>query len=420
MRKAASGAWTGSSSGSLEPVAWRARLFQSGRRPPRWDAMGQAHLLISTGEHVGEQGLIRAQAHEMSDGSPLPPLPPLGDTRPTRLEDVPAEGAGTTMPLLLEPDRQSTSDVASVESAGNPLTLPPTDPETAPAVVAHRPIRHTASVITACGVHIAVLLALFLTPPLEYGSGGEARDAISVSIVGASAIDRRQPAAVSAEAAPSQVSPDPGEDTAQSAPTPETTALHEPPIEQPLSEQAKPDTTLAAPSEPALETAPEEAPQITSPPTPPEQTKLAAVEPPEKTVEDKPKEELPTPPSPAANASGGPGADGNGSAHQTTVAAVASQGDINAYGAAVQTALLAVDQREARARASALQAKGTVVVRLTLDDRGALVSAEIMKSSGRPQLDDAALLLIRLAAFPPPPPGLTADQRAYIAPIRFQ
>jgi protein TonB len=364
----------------------------------------------------------------MSDGSPLPPLPPLGDTRPTRLEDVPAEGAGTTMPLLLEPDRQATSDVASVESAGNPLTLPPTDPETAPAVVAHRPIRHTASVIAACGVHIAVLLALVSAPAVEFGYGGRgARDAISVSIVSANAIKTREPTANATETAPSQVSPNLGEDTAQSTPTPETTAHHEPPVEQAHSEDAKPDTKLAAPSEPAPEAAPEEAPQITSPPKPPEETKLSAAEPPptpvppEKSVEDKPKDNAPTPPSPAASAFGGDPADGTAlDKAAQTAAPAARQGEIHAYGAAVQTALLAVDQREAKARASALQAKGTVVVRLTLDDRGALVSAEIMKSSGRPQLDDAALLLIRLAAFPPPPPGLTADQRAYIAPIRFQ
>ena len=101
-------------------------------------------------------------------------------------------------------------------------------------------------------------------------------------------------------------------------------------------------------------------------------------------------------------------------------AAGASPGEIHAYGTAVQMALLAVDQREAKARVSASGAKGTVVVRLSIDDKGGLVRAEIIKSSGRPQLDDAALLLIRLAAFPPPPAGLTADQRSYIAPIRFQ
>jgi protein TonB len=383
--------------------------------------MGRLRPLISAAEHVGEQGLIRARSPEMSDGSPLPPLPPLGDTRPTRSEDVPAEGAGTTTPLLLEPDRQSTAEAAaSADGVKVQLTLPPADPESAPTVVGRHSIGHTTSVIAACGVHIAVLLALTSPPPLEYGSGGGARDAISVSIVGASAIDGRQVAAVSTEAAPSQVSPDRGEDTAQSAPTPERTTPQEPPVEQARSEEANPDTTLAAPAEPAPEAASEEASQITSPPKPPEETKLAAVEPPEKPIEDKPKEEAPTPPSPAANAAGGATADGNGSDHQTTVAAPASQGEIHAYGAAVQSALLAVDQREAKVRASALQAKGTVVVRLTLDDRGALVSAEIMKSSGRPKLDEAALLLIRLAAFPPPPPGLTADQRAYIAPIRFQ
>ena len=83
-------------------------------------------------------------------------------------------------------------------------------------------------------------------------------------------------------------------------------------------------------------------------------------------------------------------------------------------------ALLAVDQREAKVRASATKAKGTVVVRLSIDAGGGLVSAAVMKSSGRAELDDAALLLIRLATFPPPPASLTSEQRSYIAPIRFQ
>lgn len=388
--------------------------------------MGRPRLLIGAAEHVGEQGLIRARSPEMSDGLPLPPLPPLGDTRPTRSEDVLAEVAGATTPLLLDPDRQPASGVAaSADRADIPLTLPPGDPARAPAIVVRHPIRQTASVIAACGAHVAVLLALVSTPPVEFGYGGTALDAISVSIVPANAIATRQPEADVALAAPSNIAPNPGEDSTQSTPSPEKTALQEPPVEQAHSEEAKPDTKLAAPSEPALKAASEAAPQITSPPK--EETKLAAVEPPpvptppEKPVEERPKEDVPTPPSPAAEVAGGAAADGNAPDQAVRAAgAAASPGDIHAYGVAVQSALLAVDQRDAKARASALQAKGTVVVRLTLDDRGALVKAEIVKSSGRPQLDDAALLLIRLAAFPPPPPGLNADQRAYIAPIRFQ
>lgn len=390
--------------------------------------MGRPRLLIGAAEHVGEQGLIRARSPEMSDGSPLPPLPPLGDTRPTRSEDVLAEVAGATTPLLLDPDRQPASGVAaSADRADIPLTLPPGDPARAPAIVVRHPIRQTASVIAACGAHVAVLLALVSTPPVEFGYGGTELDAISVSIVPASAIATRQPADEAAQAAPSNIAPNPGEDSTPSAPAPEKAAYQETPNEQPRPDEAELGPKLAAPLEEAPVAAPEEAPRITSPPKPPEETKLAVVEPPpapappEKTIEDKPEEVVPTPPSPAAVAAGGDASHGTAPDQAVRAAgAAASPGDIHAYGVAVQSALLAVDQRDAKARASALQAKGTVVVRLTLDDRGGLVKAEIVKSSGRPQLDDAALLLIRLAAFPPPPPGLTADQRAYIAPIRFQ
>jgi TonB family protein len=51
---------------------------------------------------------------------------------------------------------------------------------------------------------------------------------------------------------------------------------------------------------------------------------------------------------------------------------------------------------------------------------GALERADVQKSSGHRQLDEAAVQLVRLTAFPRPPAGLTEAQRAYIAPIVFR
>jgi protein TonB len=354
--------------------------------------------------------------------APHPPLPPLGDHRPTRGDDMPAEGADAAFPLELSPrpaPGESTATQADLE-------LPPADPDSAPRRTTRHPIRRTAAMIAAGGAHVLVLLALVSAPPTEFGYGGEALDAISVSIVSANAIDARQTTAdASAQAAPSQIAPEPGEDSATSEATPEKTAPPEEKAEQQPPEPAEPDIKLAAPEQPAPDAVPDEAPQLASPPKPPEEIKVASAEPvpapPEKPTENAPREETPTPPAPAASAAGGAASHGEAPDQPAQpAAAAASRGEINAYGAAVQSALLAVDQREAKARASASRAKGTVVVRLSIDGNGRLADAHVVKSSGQTQLDDAALLLIRLAAFPPPPPGLTAAQRSYIAPIRFQ
>ena len=360
--------------------------------------------------------------HEMpdDDAPKSQVLPPLGDHRPTRADDAPPDSAKATVPLELSPmpDRNEAGAAAAA-----PVELPAADPEAAPQHPPRRPARRMASLSAACGAHVLILLALVSPPPVEFGHGGIARDAVSVSIVPASAIEARQPQAdAAAQAAPSQVSQQPGEDSTASAASPEKTAPAGEKAERELSDPATTDIGLAAPKDLALEAVPEEAPEVSRPSKPPEAIEIAAAEPPEKPVEDNaPREEAPTPSAPAAEAAGG--ATARGSAPEQPpqpVVAAASPGEIHAYGTAVQMALLAVDQREAKARASASKAKGTVVVRLSIDAGGGLTSAEVVTSSGRAELDEAALLLIRLASFPPPPAGLDASQRSYIAPIRFQ
>ncbi len=378
--------------------------------------------LIAATEHGGERGLHRARSKEMADDVPDATLPPLGDHRPARGDVVPIGNADAAFPLELSP--RPAAGGATLTQAD--LELPPADPDGAPPRTKRHPMRGTAAMITAGGAHVLVLLALVSAPPIEFGYGGQALDAISVSIVPASAIVARQAAAdSSAQSAPAHMAPEPGEDSATSEAAPEKTAPPEEKAEQPPLEMTDPAIQLAAPEQPAPDVVPDEAPQLTSPPKPPEEVKVASVEPtpapPERPTEDAPREEATTPPAPAASTAGGAishGAAPNQPAQ--AAAAAASPGVVNAYGAAVQSALLAVDQREAKARASASKAKGTVVVRLSIDGNGRLTDAQVVKSSGLAQLDDAALLLIRLAAFPPPPPSLRVEQRSYIAPIRFQ
>ena len=358
----------------------------------------------------------------MADDIPDVTLPPLGDHRPARRDAAPIASADAAFPLELSP-RPAAGESPAIAVD---LELPPADPDSAPPRTTRHRMRGTAAMIAAGGAHVMVLLALVSAPPIEFGYGGQTLDAISVSIVPASAIVARQAVAdANAQSAPALMAPEPGGDSAPSEAAPEKTVPQDEKAEQPPLETAEHAIKLAAPEQPTPDAVPDEAPQLASPPKPPEEVKVASVEPtpapPERPTEDAPREEATTPPALAASAAGG--AISHGAAPDQSAqaaAAAASPGEINAYGAAVQTALLAVDQREAKARASASKAKGTVVVRLSIDGNGRLTHAQVVKSSGQPQLDDAALLLIRLATFPPPPPSLTVDQRSYIAPIRFQ
>ncbi|HMQ91589.1 MAG TPA: TonB family protein [Amaricoccus sp.] len=61
--------------------------------------------------------------------------------------------------------------------------------------------------------------------------------------------------------------------------------------------------------------------------------------------------------------------------------------------------------------------EGVVLVRFRIDDRGAVQSAQLMRSSGHAELDEAVLALIRRASpVPAPPPGAP---RSITAPVRF-
>ena len=194
--------------------------------------------LIGITERGGEQTLVRARLHEMSDEAPQTLLPPLGEHRPTRAENVPTESEGVATPLLLRPEDQASgtaTDAAEGLLAAVP-PLAPADPEAAPPVAAHHTLRRSASVFAAFGVHALVLLALVSVPATEFGDGGDALEAISVSIIPASALDSRQPATdPSASAAPAHVAPSPGEESLASEATPEKTAPPEPKVEQPAT-----------------------------------------------------------------------------------------------------------------------------------------------------------------------------------------
>lgn len=64
--------------------------------------------------------------------------------------------------------------------------------------------------------------------------------------------------------------------------------------------------------------------------------------------------------------------------------------------------------------------EGVVVLKLTIDARGTLLSVEVEQSSGHGVLDRAAVKALReLEALPPPPEALNWEQKQLRVPVRF-
>jgi periplasmic protein TonB len=366
--------------------------------------------LIAAIEHGGEVGRSVARSKEMADDAPNP-LPDLGEIRPTRADDAAAD----------------TTTVTRV--------LGHADPAFAPGIPASNRAGFAASGTVAVAAHALALLAVLTITPTRLGGGGDSFDAISVSIISANALESREPNPnLAAGAAPAQVALTEGDSevVSQAAPDKPEESVKLPNREPTETPSVETEKALAeaptAPETPAPETVADAlaAPTIAAAaPEPPAEPEVAKADlPPEKAVEKskkkKPEDETSAPSPETAAAGGAPSRGVSLHLPPASAAASASRGDANAYGREVQAALLAVDQREAKARSVAARAKGTVVLRLVIADDGALERADIHRSSGHRQLDEAAVQLVRLTAFPRPPAGLRADQRAYIAPIVFR
>jgi protein TonB len=354
------------------------------------------------------------RANELPEHAQEPP--PFADIRPRRADNAPG-----------------------VEATGAHIGDVAADPDAAPPRARRGRVREAATLLAAASVHSLALFALLAAPPTHYGSGGNALDAISVSIVPSTALESRDavPAATPG-AASGYVAPTEGNDEASAKASQEKQAEARPPepVREPVPESpAEVAEAPAAPPEPAPEAVAAEAPVIVDKPAPPEsieERKVAAVEQPppppdkpearkERDEPVKPPEEAAEAPSPEARQSGGVASRGIApELPPSPAAAAATPGEVNAYGRAVQEALLSVDQSETRKRLGASRTRGTTVIRITINADGKLNRADVATSSGRPELDEAAVRLVRLTMFPPPPAGLSDSQRIYLAPIVFK
>jgi protein TonB len=70
--------------------------------------------------------------------------------------------------------------------------------------------------------------------------------------------------------------------------------------------------------------------------------------------------------------------------------------------------------------ARALGRQGTVVVRITVDPEGHVMSVNLVQGSGSDSLDNAAEQLVRNARLPPFPPDMKLPQQSVTVPIRYR
>ena len=175
------------------------------------------------------------------------------------------------------------------------------------------------------------------------------------------------------------------------------------------------------------------------PPAPPPEPTLSAL-PPDSTLAPpsvaNPESESVPPPVPAAEAP--PTPVFTRQAASTTTSEVQATTDANARAEAARAApgredanasaevqswqrdLIAQIERHKRFPAGARGRTGIVSVSFRIDRQGHLIQSGILKSSGVPELDRAAIDLIeRSQPFPQPPAALAEAELSFVAPIRY-
>ncbi|MFO1027621.1 MAG: energy transducer TonB [Acetobacteraceae bacterium] len=259
---------------------------------------------------------------------------------------------------------------------------------------------HPAAVLLAVLLHVAAGVFLLhwhrTLPP--------AIDAVAITLEPEPDPEPPAPVAQPAAAAPAA--------EPQAEPQPEQAAAPPP---EPVAEPAEPSpappdpplpvlaTPKPAPEPPTpVETAPEDLPR---PPPPPPSRRIAAPRPKPAPAQTAPTATSPTttdapPAAPAASAPPGP----------PPSIAVDWQGRLSAW-------LLAHRSYPEAARRRGEQ--GTVVVRFTVNQDGAVSSVLLVRGSGSTALDDAALSMLRGARVPPFPPSMPQPSVTVSVPIRY-
>jgi len=195
---------------------------------------------------------------------------------------------------------------------------------------------------------------------------------------------------------------------------PELTAPHPSPTGVPVARPAPDPVAQAAPPPPevpdradARPVAPDAAPALPNPAPKPRAPKPTAVAP---TAAKEPAAQRPVAQKPAAQA-------GDGGAAETTRARSAGSADArDGWLAAIRAR---VERRKAYP-AAAGGAEGRVTLQLTVDRAGRLKALGVVRSSGNPTLDAAALRAVKSAGrFPKAPGAVTEAAVTFNLPLRF-
>lgn len=222
------------------------------------------------------------------------------------------------------------------------------------------------------------------------------------------------------EAQPEAAAPDPTPDPVPDVPTPE-------PIPEPEPQ------TVTAQEPPPLEPVVPDPPKVEEviPPTPVQEKAAVALPPPPPKVQPKPKpvpkpkpkvvEHKPPKPVQATRRAERqearrPPAEASG-AQTTASLPSASNGSSAASRASWQSQLVAYLQRNLRYPPGS-RGGGSAAISFSLNRQGRVLSASLVRSSGTPELDQAALSLFH-GGLPPPPPDVSGNSFSFTIPIRF-
>lgn len=270
--------------------------------------------------------------------------------------------------------------------------------------------------------HGAVAALVVFGGPLPTGGEGVELEAVGIEVTVSAALESLdpEPAATPAGAA-ATVAPTPGEaapiDQPELAATEAMREIHRPPPPEASEMLVDPEAeaTQAAPpaAEPVAAPEPTPAPVVEQPP------------PPRPEPEPEPTPAKPEPPDPEvirheaervaqqALTSGGATALATSGSEASSGSAAASPGEVSSFSRLVRDAI-------GRKRPRHRGVRGKVTVSFALAEDGTLSRVAVARSSGREDLDTAALDTVRRVKFPTPPAGLTLAQRSYSVQFEFK
>lgn len=300
------------------------------------------------------------------------------------------------------------------------------------AAIAGRAAPGSLALLIALALHASVLAVLLMPVRLgadpRIGAGGQVLDGVEIEVVSAEQLAARQapriaaaavaaageiaPVAGVTEPAPPVEAVDPAGAAVKTVEAEGEARRELPKVVAGAVVVVPPDAAPASPDAPVLEVARQPEPKAGDDEAP-VPDKAAPQATPEPVADPAQAQQAFRPPTADAPAEGGSvlPVPQHQEAHLTPAAA--APGEVLELGRRVQRAL-------EKARPPPLGARGRVILEITVGTAGNLEAVSVLKSSGNPRLDEAALSAARRVAYPVPGPQFTRAQRMYHVPYRFQ